>query len=399
MLTKEQLDRYAEILLWGLEISRTGHTNKNDIILVRFHLPAIKLAEVLQAKLLERRRNPILRMVQTPTMEKQFYELADNKQLVFLSPGEEVLAGNLNGSIFLHAPESITHLSHINPEKIGKTAICQKPVKDILNKRDEKGLFSWTLCAYPTAALAEHADLSLAEYKKQLINACFLNKTNPVAHWKEIYQQIASIKEWLCSLSIETIHIRSKQTDLVITPGKKRKWLGLSGHNIPSFEIFLSPDWRGTNGIYYADQPSFRSGNYVKGIRIEFQKGKAVRIQAEKGEAFVRKQLAMDPGAGRIGEFSLTDKRFSKINRFMANTLFDENYGGKHGNCHIALGSSYSNSFSGNPSRLTGAMKTRLGFNDSALHWDIVNTENKQVTATLSSGKKIILYENGRFNK
>jgi aminopeptidase len=107
----------------------------------------------------------------------------------------------------------------------------------------------------------------------------------------------------------------------------------------------------------------------------------------------------MDPGAGRIGEFSLTDKRFSKINRFMANTLFDENYGGKHGNCHIALGSSYSNSFSGNPSRLTNAMKTRLGFNDSALHWDIVNTENKQVTATLSSGKKIILYENGRFNQ
>lgn len=399
MLTEAHLDRYAEILLWGLEISRTGKIKQNDIVLVRYHLPAIRLAEVLQAKLLSKRRNPVLRMVQTPTMEKQFYELANNAQLAFLPPGEEVFANNLNGNIFLHAPESITHLSNIDPEKIGKTAIYQKKIKDILTQREEKGLFSWTLCAYPTETLAKHANLSLAEYEKQIIHSCFLNSRNPVSLWKEIFTQITSIKKWLNSLKIQELHIQSQHTDLVVTPGKNRKWLGLSGHNIPSFEIFLSPDWRGTTGKYYADQPSFRNGNYVQGIWIEFQKGKAVRINAEKGEAFVRKQFAMDEGASRIGEFSLTDTRFSKINQFMANTLFDENYGGKHGNCHIALGSSYSNSFTGDPSRLTKAMKTQLGFNDSALHWDIVNTEKKQVIAKLSSGKKMTIYENGRFIK
>ncbi len=397
MLTEAHLDRYADILLWGLEISRTGKTKQNDIVLVRYHLPAIRLAEVLQAKLLSKRRNPVLRMVQTPTMEKQFYELANNAQIAFLPPGEELFANNLNGNIFLHAPESITHLSDIDPVKIGKTAIYQKKIKDILTQREEKGLFSWTLCAYPTEALAKHANLSLAEYEKQIINACFLNSRNPVSLWKEIFLQITSIKKWLTSLKIQELHIQSKHTDLIITPGKNRKWLGLSGHNIPSFEIFISPDWRGTTGKYYADQPSFRNGNYVQGIWIEFQKGKAVRINAEKGEAFVRKQFAMDEGASRIGEFSLTDTRFSKINQFMANTLFDENYGGKYGNCHIALGSSYSNSFTGDPSRLTKAMKTQLGFNDSALHWDIVNTEKKQVIAKISSGKKMTIYENGRF--
>jgi aminopeptidase len=399
MLTEAHLDRYAEILLWGLEISRSGKTKQNDIVLVRYHLPAIRLAEVLQAKLLSKRRNPVLRMVQTPTMEKQYYELANNAQLAFLPPGEEVFANNLNGNIFLHAPESITHLSNIDPEKIGKTAIYQKKIKDILTQREEKGLFSWTLCAYPTETLAKHANLSLAEYEKQIIHSCFLNSKNPVSLWKEIFTQITSIKKWLNSLKIQELHIQSQHTDLVVTPGKNRKWLGLSGHNIPSFEIFLSPDWRGTTGKYYADQPSFRNGNYVQGIRIEFQKGKAVRINAEKGEAFVQKQFAMDEGASRIGEFSLTDTRFSKINQFMANTLFDENYGGKYGNCHIALGSSYSNSFTGDPSRLTKAMKTQLGFNDSALHWDIVNTEKKQVIAKLSSGKKLTIYENGRFIK
>ena len=98
-----------------------------------------------------------------------------------------------------------------------------------------------------------------------------------------------------------------------------------------------------------------------------------------------------------MGEFSLTDRRFSRINRFMANILFDENYGGKFGNCHIALGSSYSDTYAGDSKRLNQALKQKLGFNESALHWDLVNTEKKRVTAHLQIGKAVTIYENGRF--
>ncbi len=95
----------------------------------------------------------------------------------------------------------------------------------------------------------------------------------------------------------------------------------------------------------------------------------------------------MDRGASRLGEFSLTDKRFSKINQFMANTLFDENFGGSWGNCHVALGASYADTYSGDVKSLTKEKKTHLGFNDSALHWDLVNTEKKRVVAHLADGK------------
>jgi len=81
----------------------------------------------------------------------------------------------------------------------------------------------------------------------------------------------------------------------------------------------------------------------------------------------------------------------------MANTLYDENYGGKFGNCHVALGSSYSDAYSGDKTGLTTQLKTRLGFNDSALHWDLVNTEKKMVTAHLKNGKTRVIYENGLF--
>ena len=198
-------------------------------------------------------------------------------------------------------------------------------------------------------------------------------------------------------MEIRLLHIESARTDLTVYPGKMRQWVGITGRNIPSFELFISPDWRLTRGVFFADQPSFRNGNYVKAVRLEFADGRLSRIDAEQGERFVRQQLALDDGAGRLGEFSLTDKRFSRINRFMANTLYDENFGGSSGNCHIAVGASYSNTFAGDPAKLTPAKKRQLGFNESALHWDLVNTEKKRVTAHLTRGGSRVIYENGVF--
>ena len=397
MLTEKQIERYADVLLWGLKTARSGRIKKGDIILIRWDLPALRLAEVLYGKLLEMGVHPIQRLLQTPTMETSFYTKATASQLNFIPPGEETLYQSLNGSIALLGPESLTHLSGVDPSRIAKPVKARKYLRDLLDKREEEGLFSWTLAVYPTEELADHAGVSVETYAKQIIKACFLNRKEPVTHWNEIYKRAQSLKRWLNRLSVEKFHVESANVDLIVTPGENRRWIGLSGHNIPSFELCTSPDWRGTRGVYYADQPSYRSGNYVKGIRVEFRNGKVVNASAEAGEPFLKKQLAMDNGSDKIGEFSLTDRTFSKIDRFMANTLFDENFGGKYGNSHIALGASYSDTYSGKPAELTKERKNELGFNDSALHWDIVNTEKKRVTAILKSGEKTVIYENGRF--
>lgn len=396
-LTEIQLKRYSDVLLWGLRTSRRERYRKNDIILIRFDPPAIKLAEILNGRILDMGKNPVLRIGLTAKMERDFFEKGNDKQLVFLAPGEKELCGQLNGSIYLYAPESLTHLSDIDPKKIGKTLVARKLLRDILMKREEMGKYGWTLCTLPTPELARQSRLTFKQYSAQVIKACYLDRDDPVKQWESIFKNAMAIKKWLNSMEVKKYHIHSKNIDLRITPGKQRKWIGISGHNIPSFEVFLSPDWRGTEGVYYADQPSFRSGNYVKDIRLEFTKGSATRIEAEVGEDFLIKQLSLDKGANRIGEFSLTDKRFSRIDKFMANTLFDENYGGRYGNCHIALGSSYSDTYTRCPAELTKEKKKKLGFNDSALHWDLVNTEKKRVTAHLTTGKKVTIYEDGIF--
>jgi aminopeptidase len=397
MLSEKYLQRYADVLLWGLKTAKKNRIKANDIIMIRYEKAAIRLVEILYHKLLRMGVHPIQRLLLTPDMEKSFYAEANTRQLQFIPPGEEELHNRLNGSVVILAPESLMNLKDIDPGRIAKPLKSRKFLRDILEKREEDGAFSWTLAIYPTEELAHHAGLDLKTYAAQVATACYLNRTDPVTQWDAVFQKASALKKKLNALPVEKFHIESDHVDLEITPGSQRKWIGISGHNIPSFELFVSPDWRGTRGVYFADQPSYRSGNYVEGIRVEFKDGVAIRAEARQGEAFLKKQLSMDSGANKIGEFSLTDKSFSKINRFMANTLYDENFGGRWGNCHIALGASYSDTFSGDPSKLTKEIKAELGFNDSALHWDIVNTEKKRVTACLSDQSRRVIYENGHF--
>ena len=397
MLSEKHLQRYADVLLWGLKTAKKGNIKTNDIIMIRYERAAMRLVEILYEKLIRMGVHPVHRLLHTPVMEKCFYAESKSRQLDFIPPGDEELHKNLNGSIVILAPESLMNLNGIDPGRIARPLKARKFLRDILDKREEDGVFSWTLALFPTEELARHAGLDPQTYSGQVAAACYLNRTDPVAHWEAVFQKAQALKKRLNDLRVEKFYIESAGIDLEITPGKQRKWIGISGHNIPSFELFLSPDWHGTRGVYFADQPSYRSGNYVEGIRIEFKNGVAIRADAKQGQDFLRKQLAMDPGANKIGEFSLTDKSFSKINRFMANTLYDENYGGRYGNCHIALGASYSDTYSGNPSELTKDIKKELGFNDSALHWDIVNTEKKRVTAHLADQSRLVIYENGNF--
>ncbi|MDR0646316.1 MAG: aminopeptidase, partial [Elusimicrobiota bacterium] len=273
----------------------------------------------------------------------------------------------------------------------------RKPFREIQEKLEEKGLFGWTLANFPTDGMAKQAGINLKTYEEQINKACFLNEKDPVKKFGEVLMQIREVCKRLSALPISTLRTRSKDMDFEILLGEKRKFIGGSGCNVPSFEIFTSPDWRQTKGVYYGDLPSFRNGNIIEGIKLEFKDGRVISAKAKRGENFLKKMLAMDGGAAQIGEFSLTDIRFSKIDRFMADTLYDENFGGAYGNCHIALGSSYSDTYDGDLTKFADNMKKKLGFNSSALHWDLINTQDKLVTAKLKGGKHLTIYEKGKF--
>lgn len=398
IFTKTQLDRYADVMIWAMEQARRGGKfKKYDTVLVRYDAAALPLVQAVYEKLLQKRYRPLLRCNHTESIQRAFYTLADDQQLTHIPAGEEAYQGTLNGLIALHAPEDLTALKSVNPARIAKAAVARKNLREILDRTEQAGQFAWTLGNYPTQGQADQAGLTLKQYAGQIAKACFLQEKDPVAKWKEVMAGIARIGKWLNGLDMVRLQVQSVHMDLEVLVGEKRQFISGGGNNIPSFEIFTSPDWRGTRGVYYADLPSFRSGNYVQGARLEFKEGRVVKATARTGQEFLRKMLAMDRGAAQVGEFSLTDRRFSKIDKFMADTLFDENFGGKNGNCHLAVGTSYADTFSGDVRKLDKKLKEKLGFNESALHWDLVNTEDKTVHAVLKNGQKKLIYEKGQF--
>lgn len=398
MFSTDELEKYARTLWWGLTTARTSPYRPGDIILLRFDQLATPLAEAVFDLLIDKGMVPVARQNLTSNMEVSFYGKGAEAQIKTVPPGDRELTANLSGLISLIAPASLTHLAGADSAKIGQAAVARKFLREIMEGREQSGDFGWTLCAYPTPEQARCAGLSVEDYARVIKRACFLDDPDPAARWAGVFEDAQRVKQALAALDIKSLRIESAHCDLTVTPGAQRRWLGVSGHNIPSFEIFLSPDWRGTEGVYYADQPSYRSGNRVEGVRLEFKAGRAVSVTAKEGREFVEKQLAMDEGAAQLGEFSLTDRRHSRIDTFMASTLFDENYGGDFGNCHVAVGASYSDTYSGDQAKLDAELKKRLGFNDSALHWDLVNTEDKTVTALLAGGGSKVIYKGGEFD-
>ncbi|WP_319760177.1 aminopeptidase [Maridesulfovibrio sp.] len=398
ILSYEDLRQYAKILSWALSSQMKNGLKNKDIIVIKYDYPATPLAEALFALLIEKHLHPVMEIALTPAMKAELYINSSYGQLTFHPPGKEELYAKATGVVRIHASEEVEAMTEVDPRSITESRNGSRQFRQSIEKRKLYGKLAWTECVYPTQALAKKSGLTLEDYTTRLMRACYLNMPEPDREWKKISEQTDEIARWLTSLEIKTIRMQSELCDLFFSPGENRRWRGAAGENIPGYEVYISPDCRTVNGIYFADLPSLYMDKATFGIQIEFMDGIAMRAKAMGGEKLLLDQLRTDGGSRRVGEFSLTDASISRVDHFMAQTILDENFGGEYGSCHIALGQSLSENFAGPPEILDKAMMDSLGFNTSSIHWDLVNTEEKKVTANLADGKKVTIYENGRFN-
>ena len=333
------------------------------------------------------------------SVSRYFYENAKPHQLNFFP--KKYLKGvidEMDHSVFLLADKDPHALKGIDPKKMMQRGVALKPFMDSRHEKEWKGKFTWTIGLYGTPGMAKEAGLSEKEYWDQIIKACFLDQKNPIAKWQQVYRDIEKYRSRLNKLSpkIDRLHAKGLDMDLWIKLGDKRSWHAGRGRNIPSFEIFTSPDWRGTNGWIRFNQPLYRYSNKITGIELWFKNGRVVKSKAKTNEKLL-KEMIVTKNADKIGEYSLTDRRHSRITKFMAETLFDENMGGPFGNTHLALGMSYRDTYAGDVSKLTTKQAEKLGFNDSSVHTDIISTTRRTVTAHLKNGTTEVIYKDGQF--
>lgn len=299
--------------------------------------------------------------------------------------------------LFIIAEPDIHAFEGLSASKISRMNSARAPYMQMREKKEQEGKLSWSLCLYGTQSMADEAGLTLEAYWEQIIEACYLREEDPVAKWKQVQQEIESIKDKLDALEIDKLHIKGEDVDLHVQIGEHRKWLSGGGKNIPSFEIFTSPDWRGTNGFIQFNQPLYYSGKRISGVSLRFENGVVVASSAAENEDALKEMIAQE-NADKVGEFSLTDKRHSRITKFMATTLYDENMGGAFGNTHIALGNAYKDTFTGDMSAVTDEQWAAMGYNACPkVHTDIISTSNRTVTATLRDGSEKVIYKDGMF--
>jgi aminopeptidase len=175
--------------------------------------------------------------------------------------------------------------------------------------------------------------------------------------------------------SFDSIHFKGPGTDLTIGLIPKAQWLSASMHtswgrrhvpNLPTEEVFTTPDRRRTNGTVRSTKPLALGGTVVRGLEMDFSDGRITDVRAESGADVVQGQVATDDGAAMLGEVALVDgtSLVGESGQVFFNTLFDEN-----ATCHIAYGA-------GIPTPLkddgSGQAADEPGFNRSKVHTDFM---------------------------
>lgn len=399
--SQETLERYAHVLV-DFAIADGRGVQRGETVQVIGSQETLPLfTEVCRA--VWRAGGNVLQEVMPSAVEpynlrRIFYEEASEQQLDwFPTHYRRGMLQDTDHMVYLGGDDNPTALADVDPQKQMRRQAAHMPWIQWRQEKERAGAFHWTIGLWGTEALAAEAGLSLDSYWEQIIKACFLDDSDPVARWRETMTAIHRYRDWLNSLPIDRLHLEADGTDLWLTIGERRRWIGGSGRNIPSFEIFTSPDWRGTNGHVTFTEPLYAFGQLTKGVELEFRDGIVVDSGASANPELIE-QITATEGGNKVGEFSLTDASLSRIDRFMADTLYDENMGGPFGNTHLAVGMSLTDAFDGDESAVTDEEWERMGFNNEAtVHVDIVATSDRTVTATMRDGSERVIYADGHF--
>jgi len=394
--SQEILKKYADVMV-NFALRWWKWINPWDVVFVQISECAKSFYIPLQTAILKAWWHPIMQY-RPDGVDRSFYENASDEQLNFAPEAyQRWRIESITHSILVIADSDLHELDGIDPSKMMKRINANRKLRDLRDKKEREWKFSWTICMYGTEAMANEAWVWLEEYREQIISACFLNEPDPVKKWKEVDAEICRVRDKLNELKLEYIHIIWPDEDLKLKIWSDRLWEAWGGCNIPSYEVFTSPDCRDVNGWIKCNQPLYRYGSLIEWIRLEFKKWKLIKAHAEKNDDILQEMIKIE-WMDHLWEVSLTDARVSKITRFMAETLFDENVGWKYGNTHIALWTWFDQCYAGDKSKLSNPkFKKSIWLNMSPEHVDVISTAKRKAIWTLPDGKEIVIYKDWKF--
>jgi aminopeptidase len=269
--------------------------------------------------------------------------------------------------------------------------------------------FQWTIIGVPSTAWAEKVFPSLkAEAAVEAMWEAILTATriddDPLSGWDAHNANLQKRCQQLDALNLDYLHFTSKNgTDFKIWMIPEARWLGggeklIDGHfynpNMPTEEVFITPQAGRAEGVVVASKPLSYGGELIENFSVTFKNGVVSEVKAEKNQALLEKMVKMDEGASKIGELALVPfaSPIQQSGLLFYNTLFDEN-----ASCHIALGRAYVNSIKGYAEK-TREELTKLGCNTSMIHVDfMIGSEDLSIVGVTRTGETVPIFEKGNW--
>lgn len=246
-----------------------------------------------------------------------------------------------------HAPKA---LEGLDPSRAGRDLLPYLPeTGEIVNRMTT----SWCIVPAPTHDWAEAVypaldrESAYAKLWEAVAHICRLDADDPAEAWIVRSEVLKANAKRLTERGFDAIRLHGPGTDLTVGLLESAHWAAgdlatVDGRrhspNIPTEELFTTPDPMRAEGHVTATMPLELSGSIISGLRVEFSAGRVVGIEAERGAETLREVVAKDEGAARLGEIALVDGegRIGPLETVFYDTLIDENAAS-----HIALGNGY----------------------------------------------------------
>jgi aminopeptidase len=260
-------------------------------------------------------------------------------------------------------------LADLDGERVGKARM--KELADIVRELMTERRINWTGIAFPNEGWAEKVfgEPDVERLWEAVALCTRLDELDPVAAWREHMQRLEARAAQMNERRFDSLRYRGPGTDFTIGLLPNARWLSALFRtdtgleyvpNMPTEEIFTTPDSRRAEGTLASTRPLAVGGEVVEGLRFTIKDGRIVDVGADHGADVIRGELDSDERARYFGEVALVDgsSRVGKTGITFFDTLYDEN-----ATCHIAYGFGIPEAFDGEAGE---------GMNVSNVHTDFM---------------------------
>jgi aminopeptidase len=329
-----------------------------------------------------------------PHARKAMIELGSDEALTYSPEWQKELASSMTGNAMVATtgdPEPEL-LADLDGERVGR-AVPHEIVQIRMQQLSDNSV-NWCGVGAPTPGWAQQVfgEPDVERLWEKVAFCMRLDEPDPAAAWQEHLARLAERTARLNELRADALRYRGPGTDLTVGLLPNVRWMSgasdTSGGisyvaNMPTEEVFTSPDARRTEVTIRATLPLPLAGQIIRGLELTFEQGRAVRVEAETGADIVRSHFATIENADRLGEVALVtrESRVGQSETLFYDALFDEN-----ATCHVAYGTGF-------PFLVDG--ESAEGLNLANMHVDfMVGGPELEVDAMLADGTAVPLIRN-----